>query len=48
MAIFDTGAAFIHIPPSIHEILLAMWKDDLKMSDDEFFQGKSGLWEVKT
>ena len=47
VALFDTGAAFIHIPKYMHEILVNFWKHDLNLQEDKFFIGKSGLWEIQ-
>ena len=46
IALFDTGASFIHIPKYMHEVLVDFWKQDLDLHDDEFFVGRGGLWEA--
>lgn len=47
IAIFDTGAAYIHIPTKYYDILVDHWKRDVGLSSSEFFVGKSGLYEAK-
>ena len=47
IALFDTGAAFIHIPSHMHDVLVSLWKRDLDLHSDEFFLGRRGLWEAK-